>query len=185
MTLKIWLADHLAGVFAIACCPVAPWTLLLGRLDVRWGEHYIGSSVTYSLVARQRPRKNDTMVVLRQRLSNYNRRTVYFVRSVRQQWRNNRETIFSLPSVARLYFEEQLPEADIVLEIFTFQWGRIGGRCGAAVVLGVRTTRVEGPIESWDGSDKNRKLVVNVRAEAEDTGEDVTDWEDSVRAAVN
>jgi hypothetical protein len=43
ITLGIWLADHLTGVFAIACCLVTPWALLLGHLDVRWGEHCIES----------------------------------------------------------------------------------------------------------------------------------------------
>jgi hypothetical protein len=33
------LGRSLAGVFAIACCLVAQWGLLLGHLDVRWGDH--------------------------------------------------------------------------------------------------------------------------------------------------
>jgi hypothetical protein len=35
ITLRISLADHMAGVFAIACCLVAPRGFLLGLLDVR------------------------------------------------------------------------------------------------------------------------------------------------------
>jgi hypothetical protein len=43
ITLGIWKADHLAGVFSVVCCLVAQRCLLLGHLDVRWGEHYIES----------------------------------------------------------------------------------------------------------------------------------------------
>jgi hypothetical protein len=38
ITLRIWQADHLAGALAIACCPIAQWGSLLGRLGVRLGE---------------------------------------------------------------------------------------------------------------------------------------------------
>jgi hypothetical protein len=61
------------------------------------------------------------------------------------------------------------------------QWRRVGGWCQMAASLRV----VESFVESSDGSQKSRKLVVNVSTEAEYSGEDTADCENLVRAVVN
>jgi hypothetical protein len=88
-------------------------------------------------------------------------------------------TMFSVRSVKILYKEEQLWLRSSFLETVQWRWVRVGGRCEMVASLRVSSA------ESWDGSQKNRKLDVNVNMEAEDIDEDTEDWEDFVPALVN